>query len=169
MEQAQLSRGQFLKQLGLNSAALMSFYCLGTTMTACTSAGDDPTPTPTPTTTPTTGSTDTGITGTTSGTIDFTIDLTHKDFKKLKTEGEFTYVADIIIANAKGTFIALSKVCTHQGTTIDYRSGTNDFKCPNHGSEFTTDGKVQKSPAAKSLQVFKTENTNSGNSLKISA
>ena len=170
MEQAQLSRGQFLRQLGMSSAALMSFYCLGTTMTACTSASDDPTPTPT-TTTPTTptGSVDTGITGSTSGTINFTIDLTHKDFKKLKTEGEFTYVADIIIVNAKGSFIALAKECTHQGTTIDYRSGTNDFKCPNHGSEFTTDGKVQKSPATKALTVYKAESTNNNNSLKISA
>ncbi len=165
MEQTQLSRGQFLRQLGMSSAALMSFYCLGTGLTSC-SSGDDPTPTPT--TTPNTGgSTDTGITGTTSGTIDFTIDLTHKDFKKLKTEGEFTYVADIIIANAKGTLVALSKVCTHQGTTIDFRAGTGDFKCPNHGSEFSTDGKVQKSPATTALKVYKAESTNSGNSLKI--
>lgn len=29
METSQLNRGQFLKQLGLSSAALMSFYCLG--------------------------------------------------------------------------------------------------------------------------------------------
>ncbi len=168
MEQTQLSRGQFLRQLGMSSAALMSFYCLGTTMTACTSASDDPTPTPTPTPNPPSGSTDTGITGSTSGSIDFTIDLTHKDFKKLKTEGEFTYVADIIIANAKGTVVALSKVCTHEGTTIDFRSGTGDFKCPNHGSEFTSTGTVQKDPAVKALKAYKVESINSGNSLKIS-
>lgn len=168
MEQTQLSRGQFLRQLGMSSAALMSFYCLGTTLTACSSGGDDPTPTPTTPTTNSNGSTDTGITGSTSGTVDFTIDLTHKDFKKLKTEGEFTYVADIIIANAKGTMVALSKICTHQGTTIDFRAGTSDFKCPNHGSEFTTAGKVQKDPATTALKVYKAESTNSGNSLKIS-
>ena len=174
MEQTQLSRGQFLRQLGMSSAALMSFYCLGTTMTACTSASDDPMPTPTTPPTPVTPPVVTppansGITGMTSGSIDFTIDLLHPDFKKLKTEGEFTYVADIIIANAKGTFVALSKVCTHQGTTIDFRPTANDFKCPNHGSEFTTDGKVQKSPATTALKVYKAESINSGNSLKISA
>jgi cytochrome b6-f complex iron-sulfur subunit len=167
MEQTQLSRGQFLRQLGMSSAALMSFYCLGTTMTACSSGGDDPTPTTPTTTTPPTGSTNTGISGTTTGTIDFTIDLTHNDFKKLKTDGEFVYVADIIIANAKGTFVALSKSCTHEGTTIDFRGTTGDFKCPNHGSEFKTDGTVQKSPAVKALKVYKAESTNSGNSLKI--
>ena len=163
METSQLSRGQFLKQLGMSSAALMSFYCLGTGLTSCSKDEADPTPTTT------TGSTNSGVTGTTSGAIDFTIDLTHADFKKLKTEGEFTYVADIIIANAKGTFVALSKVCTHQGTTINYRSGTNDFLCPNHGSQFKTDGTVSKDPATKALTVYKTELLNSNNSLKIKA
>ncbi len=168
METSQLSRGQFLKQLGMSSAALMSFYCLGTGLTSCSSSSDDPTPNPT---TGTGGGTNTnsGVTGTTSGAIDFTIDLTNSNFVKLKTEGEFTYVGDIIIANAKGTFVALSKVCTHQGTTINYRSGTNDFLCPNHGSQFKTDGTVSKDPATKALTVYKTELLNSGNSLKIKA
>lgn len=168
MEQTQLSRGQFLRQLGLSSAALMSFYCLGTSLTACSSSSDDPTPT-TNTNNNTNTNTNTGITGTTTGAVDFTIDLTHKDYTKLKTEGEFVYVADIIIANAKGTFVALAKACTHQGTTINYRSGTNDFFCPNHGSEFKTTGAVQKSPATTALKVYKAETTNSGNSLKITA
>ena len=178
MKETELSRGQFLKQLGMSSAALISFYCLGTTLTACSSSKNDPapvattpTPTPTPTTPPTTPPVvvDTGISGSTTGTVNFTLDLTHKDFKKLKTEGEFTYVADIIIANAKGTFVAISKVCTHAGTTIEFRSANGDFKCPNHGSEFTTNGMVQKDPATKGLMVFKAESANSGNSLKISA
>jgi cytochrome b6-f complex iron-sulfur subunit len=166
MKQTQLSRGQFLKELGMSSAALMSFYCLGTTLTACSSKSSDPAPT---TTTTTTTPVNTGITGTTSGTVDFTIDLTHADFKKLKTEGEFAYAGDIIIANAKGTFVALAKGCTHEGTTINFRSANNDFKCPNHGSEFSLDGKVQKSPATTGLKVYKTTSLNSGNSLKITA
>ncbi len=167
MKQTQLSRGQFLKELGMSSAALMSFYCLGTSLTACSSKSSDPSPT---TTTPTTTTpVDTGITGTTSGTVDFTVDLTHKDFVKLKTEGEYAYAGDIIIANAKGTFVAISKVCTHEGTTIVFRGTNNDFRCPNHGSEFTTDGKVQKSPATTGLKVYKAATVNNGNSLKVTA
>ncbi|AFK01835.1 Rieske (2Fe-2S) iron-sulfur domain-containing protein [Emticicia oligotrophica DSM 17448] len=174
METKQLSRGQFLKQLGLSSAALMSFYCLGTGLTACSKGSDDPAPTTSPSGTTTGGNTsasaDTGITGTSKGTsIDFTIDLTNSNFKSLKTEGSFTYVDDIIIANAKGAFVALSKICTHQGTTIDFRSGTNDFKCSNHGSEFKIDGSVQKDPATKALTVYKTELSTNGNSLRIKA
>ncbi|MFN3487847.1 MAG: ubiquinol-cytochrome c reductase iron-sulfur subunit [Emticicia sp.] len=166
METSQLSRGQFLKQLGMSSAALMSFYCLGTGLTSCSKDDADPAPT-TGVTGGTNSSTASGVTGTTSGTVNFTIDLTNTNFSKLKTEGEFVYVDDIIIANAKGTFVALSKVCTHQGTIINYRSGTNDFICPNHGSQFKTDGMVQKDPATRALAVYKTEVLNSGNSLKI--
>lgn len=165
METSQLSRGQFLKQLGMSSAALMSFYCLGTGLTSCSK--DDADLTPTGSTGGAIGSAPTGVTGTTSGAIDFTIDLTNTNFMKLKTEGEFAYVADIIIANAKGTFVALSKVCTHQGTTINYRSATNDFFCPNHGSQFKTDGSVQRDPANRALAVYKTELLNGNNSLRI--
>lgn len=168
METTQLSRGQFLKQLGLNSAALMSFYCLGTTMTACSNSAVEPMPAST--TTPTTTPTNTGITGTAKGNaIDFSLDLTNANFKSLKTEGQFLYVEDIIIVNAKGVFVAISKVCTHQGTTIEFRSANNDFKCPNHGSEFRLDGTVQKDPASKGLAVYKTALSMDGNSLKITA
>lgn len=175
METSQLNRGQFLKQLGLSSAALMSFYCLGTVLTSCSKDDSEPAPTPTKGTTgggtnsEGTNSVSSGVTGSTSGTIDFTIDLTNANFSKLKTQGEFTYVDGIIIANAKGVFVALSKACTHQSTTINFRSGTNDFFCPTHGSQFKIDGTVQAGPAAQSLTVFKTELLNNNNSLKIKA
>lgn len=167
MEQTQLSRGQFLRKLGLSSGALMAFYCLGTGLTACSgSGGDDPTPTG-----PGGGGTTSGaIKGTTSGAgIDFTIDLTHADYTKLKTAGEYAYVANIIIANTGSSYVALSRLCTHEGSTILYRSGSNDFRCPNHGSEFNLDGSVKLSPATQSLAVFKTEVQNSGNTLRVSA
>jgi cytochrome b6-f complex iron-sulfur subunit len=166
METSQLSRGQFLKQLGMSSAALMSFYCLGTGLTSCSKDDSEPAPTTGSTGGGTNGSTS-GVTGTTSGTINFTIDLTNANFSKLKTQGEFVYVDGIIIANAKGVFVALSKDCTHQGTSINYRSGTNDFLCPSHGSQFKIDGTVQAGPAAQALAVYKTETLNNGNSLKI--
>ncbi|WP_337044151.1 QcrA and Rieske domain-containing protein [Emticicia sp. 17c] len=173
MEQTQLSRGQFLRQLGLNSAALMAFYCMGTGLTACSGSGnDDPTPTTNGTggTGGTGGTTSTAVKGTTSGSsIDFTIDLTHADYSKLKTSGEFGYVSGIIVINTNGSYVALSKVCTHEGSTIAYRSASNDLKCPNHGSEFNLDGSVKLSPATQSLTVYKTEIQNSGNTLRVSA
>ena len=142
---------------------------MGTGLTACSGSDSDPTPDPGPGpgTNPGTSS---AIKGTTSGAnIDFTIDLTNAEYSKLKTTGEFNYVANIIIVNTGGTYVALSKVCTHEGSTIAYRSATNDFKCPNHGSEFNLDGSVKLSPASKSLTVYKTEIQNSGNTLRVLA
>lgn len=152
-QKEEISRGQFLKQLGLSGASLMAFYCLGTSLTGCSSKDADPAPiTP-------------GGNGNTK--LDFVLDLTTNDFKALKTEGEFVIKDALIIVNSAGAFVALSKACTHEGTAITYRKGTNDFRCPNHGSEFKIDGTVQKSPASSSLKVYKTEVQDSGNKLRV--
>jgi cytochrome b6-f complex iron-sulfur subunit len=141
------NRGAFLIDLGLSSGALMAFYCLGG-LTACSSETEPAPVTPPATTTPPPA----------SGKIDFVLDLTSNDFKKLKTEGEYVYKDNIIIANVKGgKYVALSKECTHQNTSVQYRINSDDFWCPTHGSEFGTGGKVNKSPAASPLKVFSTE------------
>ncbi len=166
MKNEELSRGQFLKQMGLSTKALMAFYCMGA-ISACST--EDPEPIDN---TPdgNTGNEEKGFTGTTTGSsINFTVDLTHKDFSKLKTDGEYAYVADIIIANTGNGFLALSKKCTHQGTTIEYRSGSKDFRCPNHGSEFSQDGSVTKSPASSPLTTFTTTLSADSNSLTVKA
>ena len=150
LEKQGISRGKFLKDLGMSSAALMAFYCMGTTMTSCK---NDVAPAAN------------GTTGTTTK-LDVTIDLTSADYLKLKTVGGFAYKDDIIIANTKGgVYIALSKVCTHTGTTVNYRPAENDIKCPNHGSEYTIAGKNQLGPAASPLTMYSTQL--SGNSLRI--
>jgi cytochrome b6-f complex iron-sulfur subunit len=165
-KQETMPRGEFLKELGLSSAALMAFYCMGTTMTSCTNAAEAPTPVA-----PTPPVVSTGITGNSDkakGPINFTLDLTNDNFKTLKTEGKFAYTNDIIIANVKGgKFVAISKVCTHQSTTIEYRLAKDDFWCSNHGSEFAADGKVKTGPAAKALAVYKTELSANGNTLTV--
>lgn len=154
----QLKRGEFLRSLGLSSAALMSFYCLGTTMTSCTK--DDPAPA--------TGGTTTPGTGTGSGKVDFTLDLTTADFSKLKTDGGFAYKDTIIVARVKGgTYVALAKACTHQGTDVQYRLTQDDFWCSNHGSEFATSGTVQVGPASQALKVYKTTISADGNKLQV--
>jgi Rieske Fe-S protein len=43
-----------------------------------------------------------------------------------------------IARTGASTFVAVSLVCTHQGTTVDIVSG--GFKCPNHGATFGADG-----------------------------
>ncbi|AEI51481.1 QcrA and Rieske domain-containing protein [Runella slithyformis] len=167
MKQTTIKRGQFLRELGLSSGALMAFYCLGTTMTACSSGSEDPTPV-----TPGTGTGTAGLTGnadTAKGAINFTLDLTNSTYLSLKTAGSFVTVGSVIVANAKGTMVALSKACTHQGTTVTYRSAQNDFFCSNHGSEFSTTGAVEVGPATKALTLYTAKLSADGNSLTVSA
>jgi cytochrome b6-f complex iron-sulfur subunit len=156
MQNEQFSRGQFLKQMGMSSKALMAFYCMGA-LASCTKE-DDPAPIVKEEDSTTSGGNTAGIDGTSTGAnISFKLDLTHPNFTKLKTEGAFAYAGDVIVANV-GTdaYIALSKKCTHEGFTIEYRKDTKDFRCPNHGSEFSSAGAVTKSPAGNPLTVFKT-------------
>lgn len=168
--------GEFLRSLGLSASALMAFYCMGT-LTSC-SSGNEPEPmtsggTPTGGNTGGTGggSASTGVTGTTTGaSIDFAVDLTSDTYKKLKTDGEFAIIGDTIVVHSGGTsYIALSKACTHAGTTVQYRKGSNDIWCDNHGSEFNLDGTVKKSPAPAPLTVYKTTLSQNGNSLTVKA
>ncbi|HZK77616.1 MAG TPA: Rieske (2Fe-2S) protein, partial [Gemmatimonadaceae bacterium] len=43
-----------------------------------------------------------------------------------------------IVRTGAATFITLSRVCPHQGSTIGQISG--GFRCPNHGATFNTTG-----------------------------
>ena len=164
-----MKRGEFIKNLGMSSAALMSFYCMGG-LTACSSESPQPTA-------PGTGGGGGGAVGTDftgnasiGGTkVDFTVDLNKAANKDLLAEGGFAYAGSIIMAKVKGgAFVALARACTHQGTDVAYRLGQDDFRCPNHGSEFSTAGSVQVGPAASALRVFKTELNATTNVLRVS-
>ena len=166
IKEEKMKRGQFIKSLGLSSSALMAFYCLGVTMTSCGTSEDDPEPTP--------GS-GTGLTGTTTGSnVNFTIDLTNAAYSSLKTAGQYKVIGDVLVAFASGgTYVALAKACTHQGTTLEYRLATNDLYCNNHLSEFSTTGAVEKNPATggtvPALKVYKISLSGGGNTLTVTA
>ena len=169
-EQTILSRGDFIRSLGMNSAALMAFYCMGTTMTSCKSSDPVVTPVVTP---PVTG-TATGITGnpsTAAGTVDFTLDLTNANYSTLKTVGNAVKVGDVFVINAKGgNYVALQRLCTHQFLDqLSYRLANDDVYCSHQGSEFKTDGTVNKGPAATALKKYTTVLSTDGNKLRIKA
>ena len=157
-----MNRAAFLKSLGINGAALMAIYCMGG-ITACSSSKSDPqpvtpSPTPTPTPTPTPGSTK----------VDFTIDITTKDYATLQTVKGYAYKDNIIIVRtATDTFVALSKVCTHNGTAVEYQDAANRLYCPNHGSTFTLDGTVTGGPAPTALKKYNTTYAATTNTLRV--
>lgn len=171
-----MQRGEFLRSLGLSTAALMSFYCMGTTMTSCSSKNDDPAPATGGTTTPGPG-TATGLTGnadTSKGVVDFTLDLTSTDYSKLKTQGEFVKVGSVLIANVKGgKYVAMQRLCSHQlQDGMSYRLGTDDFNCNVHGSVFANDGSVKVAAGGSSqpaMKLYKTTPSADGNKVQVTA
>ena len=54
-----------------------------------------------------------------------------------------------------GTYLAYSAVCTHEGCTVGYDQGVNQFACPCHGARFDgASGDVVRGPARDPLQKY---------------
>ena len=52
-----------------------------------------------------------------------------------------------------GTFLAYSAVCTHQGCTVGFDQGSDQFACPCHGALFdASNGDVVRGPAQRPLR-----------------
>lgn len=115
--------------------------------------------------------TDSAITpgGTTNtAAVDFTLDLTSSTYASLNSNGGSVVKDKIIIAKtSSGAFVALSAICTHQGSTIGFESAASRFHCPNHGSNFGTDGSVINGPALSALKKYNTQLT--GTNLRVYA
>lgn len=167
IEKGSMKRGEFLRSLGLSTSTLMAFYCLGTTMTACGSKDDDPNPDPNPNP----GGGGSGITGTTSGTaINFTVDLTNSNYNDLKTAGNGKIIGEVLVAKTTaGSYVALSKICTHEGNPVAYRASSNDVFCQTHGSTFSIGGAVTNGPATTPLKTYTVTVSTDGNTLTVKA
>src|SRR6056297_1405704 len=82
---------------------------------------------------------------------DITVDLNHSDYSALGAVGGFAYKGDIIVIRSGETsYIALSKVCTHQGCDVSYNHDDGELPCPCHESRFSTSGAVLQGPATTS-------------------
>jgi len=110
-----------------------------------------------------------GTNGGGSNSDKFTIDLTTPAYSALNAAGGWVVVAakNIIVVNTgSNAFVALDSVCTHQGCTVAYNSGTNNFPCPCHGSLYSITGAVINGPATLPLKSYPV--SKSGNILTIS-
>ena len=145
-----MKRHEFLTALGI-SAGTVIFAPFLTSCSKGSSALADPTPTP--------GG---------SGAVDFTLDLSLAANSVLTTNGGSLISNGVIIAKTSaGAYVAVASVCTHQGATIGYDNTNSWFHCPNHGSNFATNGSVLLGPATTALKVYST--TLTGNSLRVFA
>ena len=62
-------------------------------------------------------------------------------------EGKF-----YLVRAADGGFLALSRQCTHLACTVLWQENT--FRCPCHGSEFESTGRVINPPASNALGCY---------------
>ncbi len=145
-----MTRAEFIRSLGLSSGALMAVYCLGG-LTACSNEEPDPAKPD-------------------NDKLDLSLDLNSNDYSKLKTNGEFVVLTSqpiIVARKADGSFVAVSKNCTHQGQQLTYQAANDRFNCALHGSNFSTSGAVVNGPATSPLKQYKTELNSTGTSLRV--
>lgn len=77
---------------------------------------------------------------------------------QVKVGSAFAYDAPdgnpaFIVQPAAGTYLSYSRVCTHEGCTVDFTG--SEFACPCHGAQFAEDtGDVIAGPARAPLQKY---------------
>jgi cytochrome b6-f complex iron-sulfur subunit len=59
-----------------------------------------------------------------------------------------------LVRTGASTFVAVSMVCTHQGTTVGIVSGGGGFLCPNHGARYGLTGTWTGGQVTTSLPTF---------------
>ena len=102
----------------------------------------------------------------TQPSVNFTIDLSSPSMTVLKVKGGYLYDSGVIIAlDAAGNYIAVSQVCTFDGTNVVYDITKNAFYCNSDYSTYNTSGVVVSGPSSKNLKVYTT--TLTGTTLKI--
>lgn len=59
-----------------------------------------------------------------------------------------------IVRTSASTFVALSRICPHQGSTVNQTS--SGFLCPNHGAQFSSTGSWVGGQPTSSLRSYAT-------------
>ena len=53
-----------------------------------------------------------------------------------------------------GSFLAISRTCTHLGCSVPWDEEKNQFVCPCHGSTYSLTGEVLTAPAPRPLDIY---------------
>ena len=151
-----MERKEFLAKFGITMAAV----CAGCSLYSC---GSDPKNDPAP---DNPGSDNNPPTGGGSGLVSANLDSEIRNIGDFKTGGGVILVR-LAAGTAASAFTAVQIACTHQGTSINYNAAQGKFICPNHGSQFATNGNVLLGPATTALKAYNI--AISGNTLTVSA
>ena len=144
-------RREFLSQATLAAAAAVLAACSGgSDAFAPTGPNTDPGP------------------GSSGGSLTVTV----ASFSALASVGGIAAVGTIagrpvaVVRTGSSSYTALSRICTHQGCTIDIASG--GFSCPCHGSQYNSAGVATRGPAEAALQRFNVAVSADGATLVVS-
>ncbi len=67
-------------------------------------------------------------------------------------------IAAILFRSSEDKVYALSRICTHEGCSVDFDMNQNRLICPCHGANYeASDGSVISGPTTKSLAKIKVE------------
>lgn len=134
-----MDRKEFLAQLGLGGSAIFAAAC----MQSCSKTDN-------------------------VSNVDFTLDLTSNAYAALKTAGGYIINQGVIVAlTTNNAYLAVSAACPHEGVTVQFKAGQNQFYCAAHSSYFSSTGSRISGPAQRGLTQFKT--TLTGNNLRVYA
>ncbi|MCC6690162.1 MAG: Rieske 2Fe-2S domain-containing protein [Bacteroidia bacterium] len=98
--------------------------------------------------------------------VDFTFNITDPAYVVLSPKGGYMYINGAIVAQTNsGTYIAVSELCTHDGTRVIYEANKNDFYCQKDMSTFTSNGACSGGPSNRNLKSYNT--SLSGNVLHV--
>ncbi|MBW8768686.1 MAG: Rieske 2Fe-2S domain-containing protein [Gemmatimonadetes bacterium] len=71
------------------------------------------------------------------------------------------------------TFLAMTTICTHEGTMISIVNNNTSFECPNHGARYDSNGNVTRQPqasgSATNLPTYQTSYDVATDTLTISS
>jgi cytochrome b6-f complex iron-sulfur subunit len=139
-----MNRKEFFARVGFGAAAALMPACIAGLATSCSS--------------------DEGNGGSSAPTsVDFTLDISTGS---LSVDKGFLVTNKIVVARVDAsTFIAVSAVCTHEGTNVNYVGSTNSFHCPNHGANYSNTGVHLNGPGSANLKQYNVTLTE--NSLRV--
>ena len=102
------------------------------------------------------------------------ITLSDTDTAKLKENGSTLRVVSpdgdtriFVVRGQDGQLTALSMICTHWGSDVNYVADKNHLVCPSHGSLFGLDGSVLEGPAGDPLDRYKVEEGQAGITISL--
>ena len=75
-------------------------------------------------------------------------------FSERPQENEVVFQEGVYLVGREEGPSAFAARCPHLGCKLDYRSGSEHFRCPCHGSEFAIDGKWIKGPAKRDMRAL---------------